>query len=255
MNIAISLYSELLKTRRTSLLLLCILAAAFMPLMMFFEFGQDDLSSLKGDPWNLYYLEGQKVLNILFLPLYIILVCTIVPQIEYRNNTWKQVFSAPQSLRTIFLSKFLIVHLLILLFFIFYNLCMALSALTVHFYNTEINFFDFSLDWNKLMITNFKAYVSILAISAIQFWLGMRYKNFLVSIGTGLILWFLAGMLVFELHWTHADLFPFSYPMLITFSRYEALTPFVLWSSLVFTIIILGCAFIDLRFRKVKAGH
>lgn len=97
MSLIVALRSELLKTRRTASLYLTIAAAAFGPLITMFEMLIEGVQ--KNDPtkiFNLLFIEEFQVTGLLALPLFLILVCTLLPQVEYINNTWKQVLTAPQ---------------------------------------------------------------------------------------------------------------------------------------------------------------
>lgn len=91
MNIAISFRSELLKTRRSSIWYACVLIAAVVPVVMLFDVydNKEAISRLAAEPWQRVYRLGGQMLNILLLPLFTVLVCTLLPQLEYRNNTWK----------------------------------------------------------------------------------------------------------------------------------------------------------------------
>src|SRR5689334_16845151 len=125
MSFIISVQSEVLKTKRTASFWLSILAAAFVPIIFFciFTFNPDD-GGLKGfevDPWKKMFLLGWEFFCAFTLPMYIILISTLIPQIEIRNNTWKQVFASPQSMGNIFFSKFASIHLMILFCFLLFN--------------------------------------------------------------------------------------------------------------------------------------
>ena len=128
MTLALSLQSELLKTKRTSSFYLCILLAMLFPALYLFGMLSNggQIANLVKDPWNLHLLEGWKALGFLVLPLFVILVSTLLPQIEYRNNTWKQLFASPQSLYNVFITKFIIIQLFILFFLLVFNAFMML---------------------------------------------------------------------------------------------------------------------------------
>ena len=252
MSLAISFRSELLKSRRCSLLYVCLIGAALMPLLSFVEFYLlDGSGNITSESLNQYFFEGTEALNLLLLPLYTILLCTLLPQIEYRNNTWKQVLASPQLKRNIFLSKFLTIQLMILLFLIAYNLMMAGSAVAANLINPDLNLFNHGLDWKKLFIVNTRSWTAILAMSAIQFWLGLRFKNFITPLAIGFCLWLAASAMVFELH-LQARLFPYTYPILSVLSKHKALNPLIMWSSVTYCIVFLVFGFIDFRNRRAK---
>src|SRR5215218_2653874 len=120
MSFVIATRAEVLKTKRTASIWLTVLGAGFIPALFMLVYllkPEGSLSQLKQAPWNVHFMWGWQALSVFLFPMYIILICSLIPQIEYRNNTWKQVFAAPQSTGTIFLSKFLVIQFMILFFF------------------------------------------------------------------------------------------------------------------------------------------
>src|SRR5687768_10745090 len=140
MSIPTTLRAELLKLQGTSLLKICLIAAMFIPLTVLFldNTTPEGIASLRPDPWNIYLLKGREELGVLILPLFVILICTIIPQVEYRNNTWKQVLASPQSYSSIFFAKFMTVQLLILLLLVLNSLFMLVSVITTHQFKDDI---------------------------------------------------------------------------------------------------------------------
>ena len=91
MSFTISLQSEVLKTKRSASFWLSILAALVMPVIFFLAFYFEPgggVKELKQDPWGTYFGWGWGVLNVFIFPMFVILICTLIPQIVYKNNTW-----------------------------------------------------------------------------------------------------------------------------------------------------------------------
>ncbi|WP_224996161.1 ABC transporter permease [Cesiribacter sp. SM1] len=254
MNILMSLRSELLKNKGTASFYLCVLTAACIPLLLLLEqySGENATKELIADPWAHHFDEGSKGLNLMFLPMYIVLICTLLPQVEYRNNTWKQVLTSPQSLGNIVIAKFLTVQVFILLFLIAYMLFMVSMAVAYNFINPALNFLENSIEWSQLLLLTFKTYLSVLAISAVQFWIGLRSKSFIVPVAIGLCLVLAAGLLIFKFRWEHAEIYPFTYPILVLLKSYKSDVPMLLLSSAGCAMIFLGLAFMDLRARNIR---
>lgn len=251
MNILKSIGSEFIKVKRTSVLYLCFVIAAVMPLFTLSEYLMgSELNPAHPDPWGSFFMEAQQGISIMLLPLFIILMCTLLPQIEYKNNTWKQVLASPQPFSNIFISKFLIIQLSIITFLLVNLLLMILAGISANLFNPELPFLDSKIAIWEILKTTSITYVSALGISAIQFWVGMRFKSFITPIAIGLGLWILGCMLVFEIHWLNADLFPFSYPLLSIFPKYAPILTTILWSSVGYFFLISFLAFVDLKFRK-----
>ena len=255
MNFITSTRAELLKTKRSAAFWLSVLGALFIPaifFMMYYFKPEVFIPMLKGNPWHFHFLRGWQSLSAFLLPMFIILVCSLIPQIEYKNNTWKQVFASPQSFGSIFFSKFLTIHLMILFCFTLFTLFMILSALAVNLLNNTFPFFYNAIDIGSLLKMVFKTYISVLGISAIQFWLGMRFKNFITPIGIGL------GLLITTLiimQWKHIDKDPYAFPILtldaIMVKPDKLLINHEL-NSLGYFLVFTLIGFFDMKFRKEK---
>src|SRR5687768_3353033 len=118
MNLLISLRSEALKTKRTASFYLTIIGAAFGPLVSMIDilaFGsipKDHRSVL----FTKIMIEKFELTSYIAFPIFLILLCTLLPQVEYKNNTWKQVFTSPKSKFNLYLAKFLNIQLLVVTF-------------------------------------------------------------------------------------------------------------------------------------------
>src|SRR5690349_12509653 len=126
MSLAVSLRSETLKLRRTIAIYLCVFAAVFGPCMSFLEYLETGTDTQKGMPWTQHFLEGREPLCFVLLPMYVILICTLLLQLEYRDKTWKQVMASPQKLNDIFFAKFISLQLMIMAFLLIYNLAFVM---------------------------------------------------------------------------------------------------------------------------------
>ena len=116
----IALRSEFIKTKRTTTIYLTLIIAILLPFLMLGELNEAayKLKTFSASPWNYINRNGATALNMVILPLFIILLSTMLAQVEYRNNTWKQIFASPRTMKEIFISRFLNVQLLILLFLV-----------------------------------------------------------------------------------------------------------------------------------------
>jgi len=255
MSFPISLRAEILKTRRSAAFWLSVIGAAFIPaiffLMYFFKPGVF-AQKVDNQPWKSHFTNGWQALSIFMLPMFIILTCSLIPQLEYKNNTWKQVFASPQSLGNIFFSKFMTIHLMILFCFFLFNLFMIVSAVTVNIFNKSYHFLDHTIDWSFLLRLNFKTYVSILGISAIQYWLSLRFKNFIAPIGIGLALLITSLILM---QWEHIYKIPYAHPLLTFLAIKKNETSLLAnheWNSIGYFITFTALAFADMKYRKER---
>jgi lantibiotic transport system permease protein len=253
MNFLISFRAEILKTKKTASWYLALFAAAIIPVIIFIDFSADGFlpENLK-DPWNILFIEGSKGIGAMILPIYVILISTLLPQIEFRNHTWKQLFASPQSMVHVFFAKFLNVQLLIIFFLVVYNLLMSVSALSIHFMDASVGQGKPSVDIYSIFSINTKLYLSILAISALQFWLGLRFRNFVTSVATGILLWAIACIVLLQMHGSAPHLFPYAYPAMSMFPIYEEKLPGIQFASVAYAILFLGLGVIDFRRRMLR---
>src|SRR5579859_4006477 len=70
---------------------------------------------------------------IFLLPIGIILAMSLITQLEFKNNAWKQLHTSPQSFSMIFFTKLAVVIVMLVQFFILFNLGVYLSGVIPYF--------------------------------------------------------------------------------------------------------------------------
>jgi lantibiotic transport system permease protein len=250
MNLLISLRSELLKTRTASFYL-TLIGAAVGPVMyllnILLDEGESD--SLKKDPLNAIFKILSDMNGTALFPLFVILICTLLPQIEYRNNTWKQVFASPQTKLNVFLAKFMNVHLLMLVFLIATHLFMFVTIVGVNFIKPGLNLLEQPLDGNRILVNAINAYILCLAICGIQFWMGLRFRNFIVPIGIGFALWLTGTIMAVQYKSNLVFYFPYSFHAFPVSTKLKSQLTQVAWTSLGYAFLFLIVGFFDFRRR------
>jgi len=209
--------AELLKVKRTNALWLTLIGAGFIPSVNVIRLlGRPDVfvSRLKDNPWTIYVNDNWSVAAGFLLPVYIILLTSLLAQIEYGNNTWKQVYTSPRHYADIFFSKFLIVHFLIFFCFVLFTILIVATGYAVGGINHDYPFFSFPVPWDRLVNLGAKMYGSILAISAIQYWLSLRIRSFVTPVGIGMAL-LIGGFMIRQ--WEYIAFYPYMHAMLVYF--------------------------------------
>ncbi len=210
-----SLQSERIKMRRSAAFWLVVAGALFIPTILTIVqiIYPDKFSPLamQGEYWRLLYKHSWETMAILLLPIGVILSTSLITQMEFKNNTWKQVYASPQSLSTIFLSKLTITLLMMLAFFILFTLGMLISAYLPPLLNGTNVFPSADIPIDLFVWGTLKFFVACLPIVAIQYFISMQFKNFLVSVGFGLVM--IVGS-IFALQWKYGYTFPYSYSAL-----------------------------------------
>ncbi len=253
MNLLISLRSELLKTRKASFYL-TLIGAAVGPVMYLLNvlLDEDEIDASEKDPLNAVFKILSDMNGTALFPLFVILICTLLPQIEYRNNTWKQVFASPQTKVNVFLAKFMNVHLLMLVFLIATHLFMFLTIAGINFIKPTLNLFNHPLDGSTVLVNAANAYILLLAVCTIQFWLGLRFRNFIVPIGIGFALWLAGTIMAVQYKSNLVYYFPYSFNAFPVSTKLKSQIPQVAWTSLGYALLLLIVGFFDFRRRTAS---
>jgi hypothetical protein len=253
MKLLVSLRSEILKTRRTGPLYFTLAAAAFAPFMSMLDLILDGVGDEhKKDIFNEMLIKKFQMTGLVALPIFLILVCTLLPQIEYKNNTWKQVLTSPQTKGNVFAAKFLNVQLLIIVFLITNLILMFVSAVILHFMEPSLNVLNQSLNGYNVLKSRVNTYVALLAICCIQFWLGIKFRNFIVPVAIGIACWFAGTILVMQ-NVDFAAYFPYSFHAYGKFPKYNPLNNTIGWTSLIYAVLFLIAGFVDFKRRRMSA--
>jgi hypothetical protein len=253
MSLSISLRSEVLKTKRTAAFYFTLIGAAIIPAMILFTIASHGMMGdkrAKTDTINFFFNLSTEILSICVFPMFVVLVCTLLPQIEHKNSAWKQVLTSPQTKLNIFISKFLNVQLLMLLFILASHIFIWVVVIATHFILPELNVLQQSFNLNHLLETYGHLYVSVLAICAIQFWIGLRSRNFLIPIAVGIAGWVVGTLMAVEYHSAASPYSPYSFHVIRLLPEFKAKLTQVEWTSFGYSIVILFLAFLDFTKRK-----
>jgi hypothetical protein len=209
--------TELIKIKRSAALWVVILGAGFIPFVIMLSYVLQPRQNMKRlarynpNPW-IHHMENiWQSFSVFLLPLFIILICSLITQIEYKNNTWKQVYASPQSFGTIYFSKLGTVILMILLLFLLFNLFTIGAAIVANLFYPAYGFFDYSFSGVKLLQLNLLTIIATLGIIGIQYFLSMRFKNFIIPVGIGMACLIVTMM---AMGWKHIFKIPYAFPFL-----------------------------------------
>lgn len=210
-----SLSSELLKIKNTAALWLVVGGSLFIPLIMIIiQISYPEKTAAKNLSetfWMSFYNESWQSMAMFLLPMGIILVTSMLTQLEFKNNTWKQLFSSPQPLYFIFVAKMKVIFLLMLLFLLLFNIGIYVSVLIPALIFGKIPFPTDSIPVLTFLKSSALYFIDCLPIIALQYLISLRFKNFLVPVGVGFAL-IIASM--FALSWKFGYTFPYIYSSL-----------------------------------------
>lgn len=246
-----SLQSEWLKKKRSLASWLVIVGSLFTPtILTLIQILRPEKLAAKfqaPDFWETYFKNSWESMNILLLPMGIILAISLITQLEYKNNAWKQLHATPQRFTTIFVAKFAVILLMQAQPFALFNIGVYLSAIIPSLVLAGVPYPPEPFPFMHFLRESGYYFIDSLPIIAIQYLLALQFKNFLVSVGAGLIL-MVAGLGM--LSWKYAYVYPYSYGVLYFLGRFPELNLHAL--ALGWFVVILTVAYILYLMKREK---
>lgn len=246
-----SFSSEWLKRKRTAGAWLTLIGGTFIPLIILIQrfYYHDRLASDNQSPeiWEMLYGRCWQSMAFFLLPMGLILVTSLVGQLEYRNQTWKQLHTTPQSLSTIFFAKLATIVVMLLQFFLLFNVGIYLTGILPALFLKRVPFPAEAFPFGKFLIGNGKFLITCLPVLALQFLLSLQFRNFLVPVGAGLGLYVLAMMV---LRWKYAFIVPYIYSAAIFMDQKPAHNIYA-WATGYFLLFGLS-AYLLFLFKKER---
>ena len=214
-----SIKNEFLKLKRTFTFWLTIISAFFIPIIFFLVYlfkSESLVPKINENPWD-KFLGTQIVSVVPFLvPMFIILITSLIIQVEHRSNGLKHLFTLPVPKWSIYFGKLTMVITAIFTSFTLFYIVMILAGYTVGTIHPELKLTEFSPKHTLFIKALFRAFISVLGIVGLQFWLSFRIKNFIIPLGIGLVL-LITGMVVYK--GEEAIYFPYAYNMISMISN------------------------------------
>ena len=208
-----SFQSEWIKTRRSLALWMVIIGGFFTPTVIVIArlVNHANVPGLyaREDFWQLLWRNSWESMAIFFLPLGAILSTSLVAQIEYKNNTWKQLHTLPLSYTTIFVAKLSVILVLMGMFFVLFNVGIWLSA-AIPYALVSGTPWPAGMPWEDFLKDDAFYFIDCLPIVGLQYLLALQYKNFLVGVGLGFVFW--VGSIA-SVSWKFGYVIPYTYTM------------------------------------------
>ena len=203
--------SEWLKRRRSLTTWLIVGSAGFVPTIIFLSRFRrmDALPAIYRDArfWELLWRQAWEALALMILPLAVMLMVTLITQIEDRNNAWKQVHAAPVPLPIVFAAKLtVIVALVAAIVFLHTAAFYACGVLPAVIFPSVPAPGAFPL--RMFLRRDVDFVVDVLPIVAIQFALALRFRTFITPLAVGMAMWILS---VGTISWRYNFTIPYSH--------------------------------------------
>lgn len=249
-----SFSSEWLKTRRTAASWMVVAGALLIPVIILIArlVHHEELAAANAAPgmWNQLMDQCWQFMATFLLPMGVILATSLITQNEFRNNTWKQLHSTPQELWTIFAAKLSVIVVMLLQFFILYNIGIYLAGVIPGLFFSDVAWPAQSYPLADVVVINAKYFTCCLPVIALQFLISLQFRNFLIPLGVGIAL--LISALI-ALSWEYGYVHPYTYTglqFLSTVSGEPSRVNVPLWAAAYATVIIAMAFTLYVRKRE-----
>lgn len=213
-----SLRAESIKLRGTPMLWLVLAGGIFIAGFIFLIhfFNVEKFAGKSGSPWKLYFELSFMMTSMLFLVPFVVLLAGAIVFPEHRGNVWKKLYTLPLQKSNVYFSKLLTLLGLIGLTFIIFFVCGILGAYLLDLIYPAYGFRVHSPGIANYAMRLLHAYLSVLGVVGLHYWLSVRWSSFIVPMGIGLLGFIVATALIFiGNRFDLGNYFPYAYPMII----------------------------------------
>ncbi|SDH81650.1 ABC transporter permease [Winogradskyella thalassocola] len=209
-----SIKNEFIKLKRTFAFWLTIISAILFPILFFIAYflkHETNTPEAGINPWEKFMTIQIENSIPFFIPMFIVLITSLIMQIEHKSLGLKHLFALPVPKWSIYFGKLSIVIFAIITTYVYYYLAILLSGFLLGLIHPDLAFLNFQPEHLKYINMLTISFVASLGIIGIQFWLSFRYKNFIVPLGLGMFL-AIIGIIVSQA--PQSIYFPYSFSVL-----------------------------------------
>lgn len=187
------LRGEWLKLRRTWTTWMVVVCACFTPSIVLAMrlLRYRGLSALHAAPdyWERLWHAAWESSAIFFLPMGAVLATSLVVQVEFRNQAWKQVHVLPVLMPTLYYAKLTVVMSMIALFVAAFCVAIWMTAAIPALLVPGVALPAAPIPWSMIVRDSLSYFVGALPIIALQYAMALRFANVMVPVGLGFMLW------------------------------------------------------------------
>ena len=244
--------SEWIKKKRSAADFLVIAGGFFVPFIVllarFNNFNGLPAANASPQVWHMLFMQCWKVMALFFLPMGVILASSLVTQLEFKNNAWKQLCTTPQTFTNIYFTKLAVILTMMLQFLLIFNVGIYLTGvIPVVFSGVPYPVQPFPFSY--MLATSGAYFACCLPVIALQYLLSLQCKNFLIPVGVGLAVYVAA---LFSLNWRYSYIVPYSYSALNFFAAENNRPTTVKWLSTAYFIVFITAGYILYISKKEK---
>jgi hypothetical protein len=215
-----SFQSEWLKKKHSAGAWLTVTGGCFVPAIVLAQrlYERKTLAATNQSPelWEVLYSRSWQYMLFFLLPMGVILVTSLIAQLEVRNNAWKQLHTTPQHPALIFFAKLSVILVMLTQFFLLFNLGIYLTGVIPGLLFSDVPLPRQGFPLLKFLQGNSLFFLTCLPIVTLQYLLSLHFKNFLAPVGIGFGIYMVS---MIAIRWKYAYLIPYSYSTLLFLGR------------------------------------
>ena len=142
-----------------------------------------EIVEVSNNPW-IYLIGNRSQILYFFYPLLVAILTYSLCDMEYRNRNFKRLFTLPYPVHTIFTSKItFLIEIMFLSSLIAFATFIAGGLIMSNVF-PALSFQDYDIRYT-CFIFHIRLFISLLAVSSIQYSISLIFKNFVVPVGFG----------------------------------------------------------------------
>ncbi|MBO0357088.1 ABC transporter permease [Hymenobacter sp. BT186] len=206
-----TLAADVLKLRRTAALRLTLVSGALPVLLTFCIFFFKGYIILKagGTPWPRFISTAWQTAGTLLLPLFVVLLTSLVVHIETKATAWKHLYAQPVGRGAVFGSKLLLILVLNAVALLLFAGLVLGAGVLLGVLKPKLGFQTYSIPLPAVAWMLLRTYVATLGLLAVQYIVSLYWRSFVVPVGVGM------GAVVSVIalmQWEHANKIPYAAP-------------------------------------------
>ncbi|HQU58594.1 MAG: ABC transporter permease [Phaeodactylibacter sp.] len=197
-NVALSCLKAEMQKARNSMALWLSIVGTIANLLLFFGLhwaGEAAVGGFSAQNWGQYVVNHYDGIAFMMLPLYVIILCSLVFLMEYRSQMWVQLFTLPVSRWAVYSGKILFLLILFLGAHLLFILGFLLTGLLFGLLHPGSGFLQQMPPWLQILELAFRTFLSILGLLGLHTWLSLRFQHFIVPLLIGILGYVVTGLL------------------------------------------------------------
>lgn len=206
--------NEMAKLRRTFAFWLTLISALVIPLLFFIVYAvkHAELAPAEGvNPWTKFMANQVENSIPFFVPMFIVLITSLIIQVEHKATGLKQLFVQPVPKWSVYFGKLSVVLVTIVFTYVVFLTAIIGLGYLLGILFSELQFVNYQPHYLKYVKMLSLSFVASLGIVGIQFWMSFRFKNFIIPITVGMCL-VITGLIVSQA--PESIYFPYAYNVL-----------------------------------------